>query len=234
MLGLVTQKDLTGVLDVSDFCFFPFQCVVEIGSLRGWNCFWPFLWSWVSPLRFAKWTGSIRGQQGARGRVLLKGDGRKTTWSSPPCFPPFFQPHCPATEGQWHVPTVYGSAAYLVAAAQSKQARWWRGCRMCTEASVTDTRARLPPRPSAFQPEAWNSQPQSAVKSPDKVQFPMFYRVNMAFSKVSNEVWSKRWAHKHLLTHLECYSTAFQQMINSRVTASNITSYLYAAFQMEL
>lgn len=91
-VGTDYSKSLTSVLDSAEhiwFLFFSLECLVEIGSLRGWNCFWPFLWSWVSPLRFAKWTGSIRGHRGARRRVLLKGDGRKTTWRSPPCLPPF-------------------------------------------------------------------------------------------------------------------------------------------------
>lgn len=91
-VGTDYSKSLTSVLDSAEhiwFLFFSSECLVEIGSLRGWNCFWPFLWSWVSPLRFAKWTGSIRGHRGARRRVLLKGDGRKTTWRLPPCLPPF-------------------------------------------------------------------------------------------------------------------------------------------------
>lgn len=87
--------------------------------------------SWVSQLCFAKWTVSIRGQRGACCRVLLKGNRRKTNRRQPPCFLLFFfQPHCPATEGQWYVATMYGSAACRVAAIKSKQSPWWREGRM--------------------------------------------------------------------------------------------------------
>lgn len=49
--------------NISDSWFYS-NCEVEIDSTRGWNCFWPLcLWSWVSPLGCAKWTGCIKGPE---------------------------------------------------------------------------------------------------------------------------------------------------------------------------
>lgn len=59
--------------------FFPLRMSCGNWFTQRVTFFWAFLWSWVSRLRFAKWTGSIRGHRGVRRRVLLKGDGRKTT-----------------------------------------------------------------------------------------------------------------------------------------------------------
>lgn len=70
--------------------WFPFlRCELDIGSIRGWNCFRPCLWSWVSQLCLAKWTAYIRGQRRVGCRVLLKGHGgkkeKKIKWL-PPCL----------------------------------------------------------------------------------------------------------------------------------------------------
>lgn len=100
-------------------------------------------------------------------------------------FTPFsFQPRWPATEGQWHIQTMNGSAACRVAVAQSKQEGWWREGRMCTEASVTDT--RTPPATAGEWFPTRNlefSKPKLQTIT-GKVQFSMISGINMKISLV--------------------------------------------------
>lgn len=129
------------------------KCKVDIGSIRGWNCFWPCLWSWVSQLCLAKWTGCIKGQRGAGCRVLLKGKGggNKSRDSLPASFFLSFLFFLCAVEGQWHVPTMYGSAGYRVAVVKSKQFLLMeRVGRMYMEGMVTDMRVLVRWRVKVF------------------------------------------------------------------------------------
>lgn len=115
--------------------WFPFlRCELDIGSIRGWNCFRPCLWSWVSQLCLAKWTAYIRGQRRVGCRVLLKGHrGKKEKKKSSGCLPVLFL----SAEGHWHVAAMYGSTASPVSDVESKQSGWWRAGRLCVERGLS-------------------------------------------------------------------------------------------------
>lgn len=158
--------------------------------------------------------GALGAREECAAECFWKPTGGKQPGDRPHVFLPFFQPHCPATEGRWHVPTMYGSAACRVAAAKSKQAQAGGERAECAQRPqwLTPGPACHPGRVLPNQkPEIPNSK---ALKS-DQISYNF-----MDFSKFPHEVRSKRWSHTHLWTHIRFPGVRFWQQWSARLICS--------------
>lgn len=98
------SKSLTGVLDSAEYIWFPFffpsECLVEIGSLRGWHFFERFCDLGFHGFALLNGPGALGATEECAAECFWKATAGKQPGDMASMFTPFLsQPHGPAAEG---------------------------------------------------------------------------------------------------------------------------------------